>query len=292
MCLLRRVAGLSHRDRVKSSDIWEQLKVSASTRCREQLAGVVWASDQNASWTPPWGGASGISILEENPGQTWETLLRLYHLSGLGSNTLGYPQRSRLKQLGRSVWACYVEADTPPCDLDWRIGYRQRIQRIKNKYINKLKLIELQAVLLFWISYYQNERRKYFMFIPMLVSLWVFFFLEGDSLNCFLGVVYACGCSHSSCDVFFAGIAACSRVSTWQSNAANRRYRTTNGCSPKWKNMKRRKKQGLLWSSYIRYSKMKACISARVGPLHCSIYPGRSRVHLLLHVARIVNRVQ
>lgn len=39
------------------------------------------------------------------------------------------------------------------------------------------------------------------MFIPMLVSLC--FFLEGDSLNCFLGAVSACGCSHSSRDGVF-----------------------------------------------------------------------------------------
>lgn len=32
---------------------------------------------------------------------------------------------------------------------------------------------------------------------------------------------------------FVAGIVVCSRVSTWQSNAANRHYRTTNDCSPK-----------------------------------------------------------
>lgn len=69
MGLLPRVAGLGHRDRVKLGHLGVA-ESSVSTQCGEEPAGVVWASNQNASWTPPWGDVSGISILEENPGQT------------------------------------------------------------------------------------------------------------------------------------------------------------------------------------------------------------------------------
>lgn len=63
---------------------------------------------------------------------------------------------------------------------------------------------------------------------------------------------------------FVAGTVVSSPASTWQWNAGNRRCRTTNGCNPKWKSMKRKKKPGLLWSNYIRYCEFKACIRARV----------------------------
>lgn len=71
---------------------------------------------------------------------------------------------------------------------------------------------------------------------------------------------------------FVADTAASSPASTWQWNAGNKRCRTTNGCNPKWKSMKKKKKLGPLWSNYIRYCEFKACIAARVGPLQCSLY--------------------
>ena len=39
---------------------------------------MVWASGQIVSWTSPWGGVSGVPILEESPGQTKNMLERLH----------------------------------------------------------------------------------------------------------------------------------------------------------------------------------------------------------------------
>lgn len=61
-----------------------------------------------------------------------------------------------------------------------------------------------------------------------------------------------------------AGMAESSPASTWQWNAGNRRCRTTNGCRPKWRSMKRKKKPAPLWSSYTRYCRFKSCTGARV----------------------------
>uniref|UniRef100_A0A8C6KI17 Reverse transcriptase domain-containing protein n=1 Tax=Nothobranchius furzeri TaxID=105023 RepID=A0A8C6KI17_NOTFU len=60
MSFLRRVAGLSLRDRVRSSDIREGLGTAAPPDRKESFE-VVWASGQDASWTPPRGGVSGMS---------------------------------------------------------------------------------------------------------------------------------------------------------------------------------------------------------------------------------------
>ncbi|KAI3373073.1 hypothetical protein L3Q82_006342 [Scortum barcoo] len=59
------------RDRVRSSDIHlreAQSRAAAPPR-REEPIEVVWASLKDASWTPPCGGVSGMSIWEETPGQ-------------------------------------------------------------------------------------------------------------------------------------------------------------------------------------------------------------------------------
>ena len=87
MSFLRRVSGLSLRDRVGSSDIWERLRVEPLLLCvdRSQLR-LVWASGQDASWTSPWGVVSGMPIGEETLGQTEDTLERLYLSTGLGTS--------------------------------------------------------------------------------------------------------------------------------------------------------------------------------------------------------------
>uniref|UniRef100_A0A8C6MJY5 Reverse transcriptase domain-containing protein n=1 Tax=Nothobranchius furzeri TaxID=105023 RepID=A0A8C6MJY5_NOTFU len=83
MSFLRRVAGLSLRDRVRSSDIREGLGVELLLlrieRSQLRLFG------QDASWTPPWGGVSGMSCRQETPGLTQDTLERLHLQSGPGT---------------------------------------------------------------------------------------------------------------------------------------------------------------------------------------------------------------
>uniref|UniRef100_A0A8C6MEL8 Leukocyte receptor cluster (LRC) member 9 n=1 Tax=Nothobranchius furzeri TaxID=105023 RepID=A0A8C6MEL8_NOTFU len=51
----------------------------------EEPVEVVWASGQDASWTPPWGGVSGMSCRQEAPGSTQDTLERLHLQSGPGT---------------------------------------------------------------------------------------------------------------------------------------------------------------------------------------------------------------
>ncbi|TWW53911.1 R2DM Retrovirus-related Pol polyprotein from type II retrotransposable element [Takifugu flavidus] len=54
MSFLRRVAGLSLRDRVRGSAIREELGVEPLLLRVEEPDGVAWASSQDAPWTPPW----------------------------------------------------------------------------------------------------------------------------------------------------------------------------------------------------------------------------------------------
>ena len=82
MSFLWRVAGINLRDSQRSLDIQERLR-------EEQLllrVEVVRASGQNASWTFPWGGVSGMPIQKETPGPIEETLERLNLLAGLGTS--------------------------------------------------------------------------------------------------------------------------------------------------------------------------------------------------------------
>ena len=46
---------------------------------------MVRAFRMDASWTPPWGDVSGMSIWEETPRKTQDTLERLYLSAGLGT---------------------------------------------------------------------------------------------------------------------------------------------------------------------------------------------------------------
>ena len=47
---------------------------------------MVQASGQDASWTSPWGGVSGMPIWAETPGQTQDILKRLYLSADLGTS--------------------------------------------------------------------------------------------------------------------------------------------------------------------------------------------------------------
>ncbi len=67
MSFLRRVAGRSLRDRVRSSVTREELRV-------EESAEVARASVPDASWMPSWGAVLGVSHREETPGKTLEGL--------------------------------------------------------------------------------------------------------------------------------------------------------------------------------------------------------------------------
>ncbi len=70
MSFLRRVAGRSLRDRVRSSVTREELKVEPLPPHREGSAEVARASVPDASWTPSREGVSGTSHREEASGKT------------------------------------------------------------------------------------------------------------------------------------------------------------------------------------------------------------------------------
>ena len=46
--------------------------------CRKESVEVVQVSGQDASWTSPWGGVSGMTIQEETTGPTKDELEKLY----------------------------------------------------------------------------------------------------------------------------------------------------------------------------------------------------------------------
>ena len=81
MSFLRRVAGLSLRDKVRSSDIRRELGVELLRVERSQLRGF----GQDATRAPPFGGFPGTSDWEEIPRQTQNPLEGLYISSGLGT---------------------------------------------------------------------------------------------------------------------------------------------------------------------------------------------------------------
>ncbi|KAK3541945.1 hypothetical protein QTP86_008164 [Hemibagrus guttatus] len=85
MSFLRRVAGCSLRDRVRSSVTQEELGVQPLLLHieRGQLSWLGHVSD--ASWTSPWGGVSGMPHREETPGKTQDTLERLCLSADLGT---------------------------------------------------------------------------------------------------------------------------------------------------------------------------------------------------------------
>ena len=84
MSFLQRVAGFTHRDRVRNSTIWEGLRVELLLLCVGSVE-VIQASSPDVFWTPPRGSAFYI---EPQGGELWETqdtLKRLYPLAGLGT---------------------------------------------------------------------------------------------------------------------------------------------------------------------------------------------------------------
>lgn len=69
MRFLHRVAGLSLRERVRSSDMQRQPGVELLLLgVKKEPAVVVQASDQDAAGTPPLCGVSGTSIRVKTPG--------------------------------------------------------------------------------------------------------------------------------------------------------------------------------------------------------------------------------
>ncbi|KAK3556663.1 hypothetical protein QTP70_011925 [Hemibagrus guttatus] len=99
MSFLRRVAGRSLRDRVRSSVTREEGGVEPLLLHieREQVE-VAWASVLDASGTSPWGGIPGMPHCEEAPGKTQDTLERLCRWAGLGT------PRGPSERAGGSVW--------------------------------------------------------------------------------------------------------------------------------------------------------------------------------------------
>lgn len=96
----RKVAGLSLGDRVRSSDILEELGVESLLLCvNEDPAEVVRASGQDASWASPWGGVSGMSDWEEPLGRR-RTQWRAY-ISRLFWKRLGVSQERWRMWVGR-----------------------------------------------------------------------------------------------------------------------------------------------------------------------------------------------
>lgn len=69
---------------LRSSDIEEAAALKVEL-LKEEPAEEAWASDQDASQTPPWGGVPGMSVWEESLGQTQVTPERSGISDGLGS---------------------------------------------------------------------------------------------------------------------------------------------------------------------------------------------------------------
>ena len=107
MSFLCRVAGLSLRDRVRSSDIWERLRVELLLLHieRSQLRWV-----RHVVKMPP----GSMPIWEETPGQPKDTLERLYFLAW---EVLVSPWRSWWKWLGRGTSGSPCSSCCP-CDPD------------------------------------------------------------------------------------------------------------------------------------------------------------------------------
>ena len=80
MSFLRRVAWFSLSDRMRSLDIQGRLRVELPLLCGEEPVEIVQASGQDASWTSPWGGVSGLLIQVDMPeGLHLSTVLGMSH---------------------------------------------------------------------------------------------------------------------------------------------------------------------------------------------------------------------
>ncbi|KAK3529893.1 hypothetical protein QTP86_007211 [Hemibagrus guttatus] len=96
---LRRVAGHSLRDRVRSSVTWEELRVEPVLLHIEKGAvEVARASVSDASGTSPWRGVPGMPHRKEAPGKTHDTLESLCLSADLGR------PRGPSGRAGGSVW--------------------------------------------------------------------------------------------------------------------------------------------------------------------------------------------
>ncbi len=84
MGFLRRVAGVSLWDKMRSAVICEELEVETLLLCIERSQ-LVWASGKDSSWLPPCGGVPAMSSWKEAPGQTQVQVERLYLCTGLGT---------------------------------------------------------------------------------------------------------------------------------------------------------------------------------------------------------------
>ncbi|KAK3514795.1 hypothetical protein QTP70_032195, partial [Hemibagrus guttatus] len=82
MSFLRRMAGCSLRDRLRSSVTRKELRVEPH---RKETVEVARASVSDASGTSPWGGVPGMPHREKAPGKTQDTLERLCLSAGLGT---------------------------------------------------------------------------------------------------------------------------------------------------------------------------------------------------------------
>ena len=86
MSFLHRVSGLSRRDRVRSSDIQDRLSVGSIALIRASWGCLgIWSGHL---LDVPLMGVSGMPIQVESPGQTKDTLERLYLSAGLGRHSV------------------------------------------------------------------------------------------------------------------------------------------------------------------------------------------------------------
>ncbi|KAI3370744.1 hypothetical protein L3Q82_007287 [Scortum barcoo] len=124
MSFLRRVAGRSLRDRVRSSVTREELGVEPLLLRlhREESAEVAWASVSDAPWTrlPREVFQAGMSHREEASGKTQDTLEKLCLSAGLGraGNASGSsPRKSWRKCLGLPKQVVKDSTAGPECLL-------------------------------------------------------------------------------------------------------------------------------------------------------------------------------
>ena len=94
MSFFRRLARISLKDRVRSSDIWERLRVELLLLLHIERSQLRWV--RHVVKMPP----GSMPIWEETPGQPKDTLERLYFLAW---EVLVSPWRSWWKWLGRGT---------------------------------------------------------------------------------------------------------------------------------------------------------------------------------------------
>ena len=118
MSFLHRVAGFSLRDRVRSSDIWQRLRVEPMVlrieRSQLRLFGHLarmppGCLPREMCWAYP--------ILEETRGQTKDMLERLYLFSGLGTSWC--PPGELVEGVGETKWKKMVQYQKLFCLGDW-----------------------------------------------------------------------------------------------------------------------------------------------------------------------------